>query len=83
MQSMLFRPNLWQVYSDIEELEVTSNMKNYYFLSISAIVYFIWRSMNDRLFGNCSDSVSAITSKINRAVYLKIHRKKCFQDMLT
>ncbi|PKU60598.1 hypothetical protein MA16_Dca028108 [Dendrobium catenatum] len=75
MQSMLLRSNLWQVFNYIEDQEVTNNMKNYHFLSISAIVYFIWRSRNDRLFSNCSDSVTVITSKIKRAVYLKIHRK--------
>ncbi|XP_020675220.2 uncharacterized protein LOC110094341 [Dendrobium catenatum] len=80
MNFMLLHPNLWQVFNDIEDREFDINRKNLCFLLISAIVYFIWRARNDRIFGNITESHTAIALKIKSAVYLKSYKKKCFNS---
>ncbi|PKU76096.1 hypothetical protein MA16_Dca011464 [Dendrobium catenatum] len=80
MNYMLLRPNLWQVYFDMEASESDLNRKSFGFLLISAIVYYTWRARNDRIFGNNIECLTTITSKIKKAVYLKTFKKKCFQS---
>ncbi|KAI0507247.1 hypothetical protein KFK09_013369 [Dendrobium nobile] len=66
MNSMLLRPNLWQIFNDLDVRETDVNRKNFGFLLISAIVYYTWRARNDRLFGNNIDCLTTITSKIKK-----------------
>ncbi|PKU73190.1 Putative ribonuclease H protein [Dendrobium catenatum] len=79
MNSMLMRPNLGQIFNDMDDLETDCNRKNFCFLLIYAIVYYTWRARNDRLFGNNIECLTTITSKIKKVVYLKTFKKKCFQ----
>ncbi|XP_020682034.1 uncharacterized protein LOC110099279 [Dendrobium catenatum] len=81
MSYMLFRPNLWKVYNNIEEWEMDSSRKSLCYILLTAIVYFIWKARNDRLFGNIIECQTTVTGNIKRAVLLKILKKKCFQNL--
>ncbi|KAI0515490.1 hypothetical protein KFK09_008154 [Dendrobium nobile] len=68
MSSMLLRPNLWQVFCEIGEQETDKILTSYLYITISAMVYFLWKARNDRLFGNTNESTETIIFKIKRAV---------------
>ncbi|XP_020676307.1 uncharacterized protein LOC110095207 [Dendrobium catenatum] len=68
MTSMLFRPNLGQVFCHIDDRETDISRKNYCFLLLCATVYYIWRAWNDRIFGNSVDCHSTILANIKRAI---------------
>ncbi|XP_020680279.1 uncharacterized protein LOC110097948 [Dendrobium catenatum] len=69
MNSMLMRPNLGQIFNDMDDLETDCNRKNFCFLLIYAIVYYTWRARNDRLFGNNIECLTTITSKIKKVCW--------------
>ncbi|XP_028547596.1 uncharacterized protein LOC114578529 [Dendrobium catenatum] len=81
MSSMLLRPNLWQVFCEIGERETDKILTSYMYLTMSAMVYFLWKARNDRLFGNTNESTETIIFKIKRAVGFKTSRTKCFQQL--
>ncbi|XP_028554366.1 uncharacterized protein LOC114580576 [Dendrobium catenatum] len=48
---LLMRPNLHQLYNSIFEQRSLAHSRNYHLLTSSAIIYFLWRARNDRIFG--------------------------------
>ncbi|KAI0522743.1 hypothetical protein KFK09_005128 [Dendrobium nobile] len=73
---MLLRPNLGQAFHSIEDWDIDRSRKNFCYLLLCAIVYYLWRARNDRLFGNLIDCQNTIIAKIKHAVNLKIVKWK-------
>ncbi|XP_020690389.1 uncharacterized protein LOC110105289 [Dendrobium catenatum] len=73
---MLLRPNLGQAFQSIEDWDMDKRRKNYCFMLLCAIVYYLWRARNDRLFGNLIDCQNTIIAKIKRTVNLKTAKWK-------
>ncbi|KAL0921417.1 hypothetical protein M5K25_008484 [Dendrobium thyrsiflorum] len=47
--SLLLKPNLFQAYCFIDELNLSRDMHYVFYLLIGATIYFIWRARNDRI----------------------------------
>ncbi|PKU84396.1 Putative ribonuclease H protein [Dendrobium catenatum] len=71
LQHLLMRPNMHQIYDSIWDQGYSTKTRNQFLLTASAIIYFVWRAMNDRLFGGVIDCKTTIMSKIKKAVLLK------------
>ncbi|XP_028549721.1 uncharacterized protein LOC114579423 [Dendrobium catenatum] len=71
LNDLLMRPNLYQLYNSIFEQRILIHNRNYYLLSTSTIIYFLWRARNDRIFGGIVDSQTTVITKIRKAFTLK------------
>ncbi|XP_028550791.1 uncharacterized protein LOC114579651 [Dendrobium catenatum] len=65
MNNILLRPNIWQAFHYIDEWDIDKSRKNMCYLLLCAIVYYIWRARNDRLFGNSIDCHSTLLPRSN------------------
>ncbi|KAI0491348.1 hypothetical protein KFK09_025608 [Dendrobium nobile] len=73
MQNLFMRPNIHQLYDLIWENGSIATNRNYYLLTATSMVYFIWRARNDRLFGGIIDCKATTIAKIRRAISIKTH----------
>ncbi|PKU80999.1 hypothetical protein MA16_Dca025183 [Dendrobium catenatum] len=73
LHNLFMRPNIYQLYDSILEQGFKSNTRNYYLLTASTMIYFIWRARNDRLFGGNVDCNVTISAKMRKAVMFKTH----------
>ncbi|PKU59522.1 Putative ribonuclease H protein [Dendrobium catenatum] len=71
LHQLFMRPNIHQFYDCIWEQGFNTKIRNYYLLTASATIYFVWRARNDRLFGGIIDCNVTILSKIKKAVLYK------------
>ncbi|XP_020696586.1 uncharacterized protein LOC110109730 [Dendrobium catenatum] len=71
LNNWLLRPNLSQLFNSISDQAYSSYYTNVYLLSASAMIYFLWRARNDRIFGGIVDYQNTVISKIKKAVIWK------------
>ncbi|PKU84501.1 Putative ribonuclease H protein [Dendrobium catenatum] len=75
--SFFFRPTLPQALDFIENSVLLNRAgKDFCFLVISSITYYIWRERNNRRFSNSRDNVAKVICNISMAVRLKISKWK-------
>ncbi|KAL0911225.1 hypothetical protein M5K25_019348 [Dendrobium thyrsiflorum] len=70
-RTLLLRPNHFQAYNSVDDLNYNGDIHHLFYLMISAAIYYIWRARNDRLFGNCIDCQITVVRKIKRALLFK------------
>ncbi|KAL0924803.1 hypothetical protein M5K25_005661 [Dendrobium thyrsiflorum] len=75
-QNFFLRPTIFQAIDHIGGLSVADNMKHSLLLILNATVYFIWLERNSRRFKSNTVCATTLSSKISRAIYLRITRWK-------
>ncbi|XP_020693115.1 uncharacterized protein LOC110107254 [Dendrobium catenatum] len=75
-QTLLLRPNLYQIFDFIEDISDTKEMLNFFCLLINTSIYYIWRARNDRIFGNNIECITTVGRKIKKAVGAKLQNWK-------
>ncbi|PKU87688.1 Putative ribonuclease H protein [Dendrobium catenatum] len=75
-QTLLLRPNLYQIFDFIEDIADTNDMLHFYCLLINASIYHIWRARNDRTFGNILECHTTVAIKIKKALFVKLENWK-------
>ncbi|PKU70465.1 Putative ribonuclease H protein [Dendrobium catenatum] len=71
-QTLLLRPNLFQVFDLIEEIADNAVSLNFYSMLINIAIYYIWRARNDRIFGNIIECHTTVFKKIKKAALAKL-----------
>ncbi|XP_020684951.1 uncharacterized protein LOC110101408 [Dendrobium catenatum] len=71
LNSLMMRPNLHQVYDSIFEQGFNNHTRNFYLLTASATIYFLWRARNERIFGGIIECQATLIAKVRKAIILK------------
>ncbi|KAI0507814.1 hypothetical protein KFK09_013942 [Dendrobium nobile] len=73
----LLRPNILQLFEYFEDFQVFGAAeRNFCYLSICCMIYFLWRERNDRRYGGIHSTVFALSHKISRAISVKVSKWK-------
>ncbi|PKU72054.1 tRNA pseudouridine38/39 synthase [Dendrobium catenatum] len=75
MATFLLRPNILQIYDWLNgSFNGNVDVLNFYKLVLSAIIYFLWKERNNRIFGNQILCHTSLPLSIKRAVSEKIFK---------
>ncbi|PKU71765.1 Putative ribonuclease H protein [Dendrobium catenatum] len=71
LKNRLMKPNLFQTFDSVLDQGFGNININYHLLSACAVIYYIWRARNDRIFGRKFDCSTTVTAKIRYAIAKK------------
>ncbi|PKU79207.1 hypothetical protein MA16_Dca000551 [Dendrobium catenatum] len=79
--NFLLRPTILQIFEFLDEIQrFNSNERNFSFLMICCLVYFIWRERNSRRFMQKKASPMVVLNLAASAIVLKSRRWKIWEN---